>query len=94
MSKFLVNYFKSDKVFHNLFLDNLETVIETHPNLTQEQKDKLIKPFYEFYEFPKRMHKKTDDVLMPVFKTAQDKFGLLTKIEPLEKETTWGHITY
>ena len=80
----LVNYFKSDKVFHNLFLDNLETVIDTHPNLTEEQKEKLIKPFYEFYEFPKNMHKKTDDVLMPVFKTGWDK-GLLTVILPLEE---------
>jgi len=83
MSK--VNYFKSDKIFHNLFLDNLETVIETHPNLTRKQKDKLIKPFYEFYELPKKMHKKTDDVLMPVFKTVEDKFGLLTVIKPLEE---------
>lgn len=85
MPRFLVNYFKTDKVFHNLFLDNLETVIDTHPNLSEEQKEKLIKPFYQFYEFPKYMHKKTDDVLMPVFKTETDKFGLLTVIKPLKE---------
>ena len=36
MSK--VNYFKSDKIFHNLFLDNLETVIFIHPKLSEKQK--------------------------------------------------------
>jgi len=81
-----INYFKTNKVFHNLFLDNLETVIDTHPNLTEEQKAQLIKPFYEFYEFPKKMHKQKDDVLMPVFKTEKDKFGLLTVIKPLKEE--------
>ena len=81
-----VNYFKSDKVFHNLFLDNLETVISTHPNLTETQKKELIKPFYEFYEFPKKMHKETDDILMPVFETKEDKFGLLTVIEPIDRQ--------
>ena len=83
----LENYFKTDKVFHNLFLDNLETVIDTHPNLTKEQKVKLIKPFYEFYEYPKIKHNQKDDILMPVFKTETDKFGLLTVIKPLKEVT-------
>ena len=82
-----INYFKTNKVFHDLFLDNLETVIDTHPNLTEKQKAQLIEPFYEFYEFPKKMHKQTDNVVMPVFKTEKDEFGLLTVIKPLKRET-------
>lgn len=84
MSK--INYFKSDKIFHNLFLDNLETVIDTHPKLSEEQKEQLIKPFYEFYEFPKYMHKKTDDVLMPVFKTVWSKGYTVSEIKPLKEQ--------
>ena len=83
MSK--VNYFKTDFIFHNMFLDNLETVIDTHPNLTDEQKHKLIQPFYKFSEFPKTMHKKTDGVLMPVFETKEDEYGMLTVIKQLKE---------
>jgi hypothetical protein len=80
----LVNYFKTDFVFHNEFLDNLETVIDTHPKLTEEQKNGLLKPLYEFYEYPKKLHKK-EHIIKAVFKTVQDEFGLLRKIEPLKK---------
>jgi hypothetical protein len=82
----LVNYFKTDSIFHNDFIDNLETVISTHPKLSEEQKEALIKPFYEFYEYPKKLHNKKENVLMPIFKTTQDKFGLLTVIKPLEEQ--------
>tara|TARA_R110002124_G_C8665382_1_gene490698 strand:+ start:233 stop:490 length:258 start_codon:yes stop_codon:yes gene_type:complete len=84
MSK--VNYFKTDFIFHNMFLDNLETVIDTHPNLTDEQKEQLIKPFYEFYEFPKHKHDKKDGVLFPVFETKEDKYGMLAVIKPLKEQ--------
>ena len=81
----LVNYFKTNSVFHNDFIDNLETVISTHPKLSEEQKEGLIKPFYEFYEYPKKLHNKRQNVLMPIFKTVQDRFGLLTVIKPLKE---------
>ena len=83
----LVNYFKTDFVFHNEFLDNLETVIDTHPKLTEEQKNGSLKPLYEFYEYPKKLHKK-EHIIKAVFKTVRDEFGLLRKIEPLKKEVS------
>ena len=54
----IVNYFKTNQVFHNDYIDNLEECIEQNNNLTREQKDKLIMPLYKFYEFPKKLHKK------------------------------------
>ena len=54
----IINYFKTNQVFHNDYIDNLEECIEANNNLTREQMDKLIKPLYKFYEFPKKLHKK------------------------------------
>ena len=50
----------------------------------EEQKNGLLKPLYEFYEYPKKLHKK-EHIIKAVFKTVQDEFGLLRKIEPLKK---------
>jgi len=44
-------YFKTNMIFHNSYLDKLETAIETNNNLTKEQKNNLIIPLYKFYEF-------------------------------------------
>jgi hypothetical protein len=44
-------YFKTNMIFHNSYLDKLETAIETNNNLNKEQKNNLIMPLYKFYEF-------------------------------------------
>jgi hypothetical protein len=38
-------------IFHNSYLDKLETAIETNNNLNEQEKNNLIKPLYKFYEF-------------------------------------------
>ena len=80
----MINYFKTDQIFHNLYLDNLETAISTNPNLTTEQNWDLILPLYKFGEFPKKLHN-GEKAVMGVFKTVEDKYGLLTIIKPLQK---------
>lgn len=44
-------YFKTNMIFHNSYLDKLETAIETNNNLSKDQKENLISPLYKFYEF-------------------------------------------
>ena len=44
-------YFKTNMIFHNSYLDQLETVIEKSNILSQLQKDNLIKPLYKFGAF-------------------------------------------
>jgi len=44
-------YFKTNMIFHNSYLDKLETAIETNNNLSKDQKENLIDPLYKFYEF-------------------------------------------
>ena len=44
-------YFKTNMIFHNSYLDKLETAIETNNNLSKDQKENLIGPLYKFYEF-------------------------------------------
>ena len=44
-------YFKTNMIFHNSYLDKLETAIETNNNLNEQEKNNLIKPLYKFYEF-------------------------------------------
>ena len=44
-------YFKTNMIFHNSYLDKLETAIETNKNLSKDQKENLIDPLYKFYEF-------------------------------------------
>ena len=72
----LENYFKTDMIFHTSFLDNLETAISTNTNLTEKQKNDLIMPLYRFYEYPKNFHNKQDKIIMPIFKTEYDKYGI------------------
>lgn len=51
-------YFKTNMIFHNSYLDKLETAIETNNNLTKNQKEKLIYPLYKFAEFSIRERSK------------------------------------
>ena len=44
-------YFKTNMIFHNSYLDKLETAIETNNTLSKDQKENLIGPLYKFYEF-------------------------------------------
>ena len=44
-------YFKTNMIFHNSYLDKLETAIETNNNLSKDQKEILIGPLYKFYDF-------------------------------------------
>ena len=58
LKKDLINYFKTNQIFHNDYINNLEDCIEQNNNLTRQEKDKLIMPLYAFYEFPKKLHKR------------------------------------
>ena len=58
-------YFKTDMIFHNSYLDKLETAIETNNNLNEEQKYNLIMPLYKFYEFSiKQRNKETPEKIV------------------------------
>ncbi len=58
-------YFKTDMIFHNSYLNQLETAIETNNNLNEEQKYNLIMPLYKFYEFSiKKRSKETPEKII------------------------------
>ena len=58
-------YFKTDMIFHNSYLDQLETAIETNNNLNEEQKYNLTMPLYKFYEFSiKQRSKETPEKII------------------------------
>jgi hypothetical protein len=58
-------YFKTNMIFHNSYLDKLETAIETNNNLSKKQKNNLIMPLYKFYEFSiKQRSKETPEKII------------------------------
>jgi hypothetical protein len=58
-------YFKTDMIFHNSYLNKLETAIETNNNLNEQEKNNLIKPLYKFYEFSiKKRSKETPEKII------------------------------
>ena len=77
----IANYFKTNQVFHNDYIDNLEECIEQNNNLTRDQKDKLIKPLYKFYEFPKKLHNDPNsNNIQRVFIYADNDYQAMNKV--------------
>tara|TARA_Y100000034_G_scaffold84731_1_gene101612 strand:- start:60 stop:317 length:258 start_codon:yes stop_codon:yes gene_type:complete len=69
------SYFKTDQLFHSYYLGQLEDCIEQNSKLTRNQKDKLIKPLYRFYEDTKKNYLnhngKEKNIIMPVKEVEQ-----------------------